>query len=274
MYLSCSCLVCDRKRFPALDETLAKIRELGFAAVDLDLFENWQHVNPSELAAGGEPHVAQVADVVRTSGLRVSSLNCGPSQKLNDPSPQAFEQYQREFAALIALAEAVECANVTLQAGPLMGGRDSAEQRDTMREHVRELAALRGERDITISLEGHANTLIEEPGAALEFMQSVWPDVGYTYDPSHPELQGTPLRDTEALLRYTHHVHVRNASLGKMQDTMTAGTVDIEWVVTALKEVGYNGAITIEYFGGFDADFANTMALRGRLIELGVRRGP
>lgn len=50
MYVSCSCLCCTKARFPGLEATFAKIKELGFAAFDLDVFENWQHVTPSQLA--------------------------------------------------------------------------------------------------------------------------------------------------------------------------------------------------------------------------------
>jgi sugar phosphate isomerase/epimerase len=79
-----------------------------------------------------------------------------------------------------------------------------------------------------------------------------------------------PLRRTEGLLDYTVHVHVRNASLGKMQDTMANGNMDIEWLVSALKAHGYEGALSIEYFRDFDSDFVSTLALQRLLVELGV----
>ncbi|HJN17803.1 MAG TPA: sugar phosphate isomerase/epimerase, partial [Armatimonadota bacterium] len=136
------------------------------------------------------------------------------------------------------------------------------------------LAEMKGGRKITIGLEGHANTLIEKPGPAIELMRGLWPAVGYVYDPSHPELQDVPLADTEPLLEYTCHVHVRNASTGKMQDTMETGTVDFAWVIDALKRAGYDGAVAIEYFSNFDPEFKSVMALRDRLVELGLDAKP
>ena len=44
MYVSCSCLVCAKEDYPTVGQTLAAIRRLGFRAVDLDCFENWQHL--------------------------------------------------------------------------------------------------------------------------------------------------------------------------------------------------------------------------------------
>ena len=220
MYVSCSALCCTQARYPAIEDALAKIKGLGFGAFDLDVFENWQHINPSELA--------------------------------EDP----------------------ECPNITLQPGQVLDGIEPDVQFATMREHLAALADLRGDRTLTIGLEGHAHTLIEKPDAAIAMIESLWPAVGYTYDPSHPELQGIPLPQTEPLLDWTCHVHIRNASLDHMQDTMADGTLDVAWVVDALRRHGYGGAVTIEYFNDFDPDFASVCGLRDRLVELGVAAAP
>lgn len=270
MYVSCSCLACAKEAYPTIQDALAKIAELGFRAFDLDAFENWQHVDPSRLAAGGDDWADRFAASVADSGLAVSSFNCGPSGRLNEADPAAFEQYKAEFRALLALADRVGCPNLTLQPGGVLDGVDRADQLRTMHAHLVELAEIKGNRDLTIGLEGHAHTLVEKPAEALAAMKDLWPAVGYTYDPSHPELQGIPLAATEALLDYTVHVHVRNASLGNMQETMAAGTVDFAWLIAALKDHGYDGALSIEYFSGFDADFTSTRALRERLVALGV----
>jgi sugar phosphate isomerase/epimerase len=273
MYLSCSCLVCAKPEYPTLADALAKIRELGFGAADLDVFENWQHVSPSELAAGGDEAVERVARTVAESGLDVDSMNCGPSRSLGDPAPESFAQYKAEFAALLALAERIGCPNITLQPGPVLADLPAGEQFAVTVDHLRELSAMAGDQDVLVSLEGHAGTIIERPESAVELMERVWPSVGFTYDPSHPVLQDIDLERTRPLLKFTDHVHVRNASSGQMQATMADGTVDFAWLVEALRSVEYFGAVAIEYFDGFDADFTSTLALRDRLRQLGVGEG-
>jgi len=270
MYVSCSCLCCAQARFPTLDATLAKIKGLGFSGFDLDVFENWQHVTPSRLASDVD-YLEEVAASIRASGLTVSSFNCGPSTKLGDPGPEPFEQYRREFAALLDLADRVGCPNITLQPGPVLEAHSLEVQRSAMRSHLEALAEMRADRGLTIGLEGHAHTVVEKPEDAIEMVEALWPAVGYTYDPSHPELQSIPLTETECLFDYTCHVHVRNASFEKMQDTMADGTIGFDWLVATLAAHGYDGALTIEYFNDFDADFTSTLALRDRLVELGVR---
>ena len=273
MYVSCSCLCCDISRYPTVRESLDKIKGLGFAAVDLDVLENWQHVTPSRLASDAS-FMEQVAETVCASGLTVSSFNCGPSTKLGDPSSEAFEQYMKEFAALLELSGRVDCPNITLQPGPVLKDHSPTDQLAAMRDHLVELAAMKGDRALTIGLEGHAHTIIEKPQDALAMIADLWPVVGYTYDPSHPELQGICLKETECLFGYTCHVHVRNASLGNMQDTMADGTVDFEWLVPTLKAHGYDGALSIEYFKDFDPDFVSTQALKSKLVALGVDARP
>jgi sugar phosphate isomerase/epimerase len=135
-------------------------------------------------------------------------------------------------------------------------------------QHLAKLASLNKSRKITLSVEGHQGSLLEKPEDALRMMKSLWPTVGFTYDPSHFVMQGISLEETEPLLDYTMHVHVRNASLGKMQDTMTDGIVDFQWLITALQAHNYDGAVSIEYFSGFDTEFKNTIALRELLYNM------
>ena len=138
MYVSCSNLCCVQARFPEIEDALAKVGELGFGAFDLDVFENWQHINPSGLADDPETWATRLGEAVTAAGLKASSFNCGLSRRLADPEPAAWKQYQREFRALLLLADAVECPNITLQPGPVLDGIDREEQAASMRDHLAE----------------------------------------------------------------------------------------------------------------------------------------
>jgi sugar phosphate isomerase/epimerase len=59
-----------------------------------------------------------------------------------------------------------------------------------------------------------------------------------------------------------------------MQASTDDGVVDFAWLVEALRTSGYDGAVAIEYFNGFDADLEETAALRDRLLALGVDAVP
>ncbi len=137
-----------------------------------------------------------------------------------------------------------------------------------MRDHVAQIGAMAKGREVTVSLEGHQGTVFERPEDALSIIRNCWPGVGYTYDPSHLTMQGISLEESEGLLKYTYHVHVRNAAFDRMQAGMAEGEVDFAWMVPALERAGYRGVLAIEYFMGFDSEFENTLALKALLESL------
>lgn len=273
MYVACSCLACEGSRFPTVESAVEKIRELGFNVFDLDVLEGWQHVNPSDLTENRDECIERLAPLVADGEMIVSSLNCSPGVSLTDPRPEQFQIYKRRFDGVLDLADSMIARNITLQPGSPAGHQNRRQAMDTMRRHLSELADMARYEPLDISVEPHANSIIENPEDALVLAEDLYPDIGITYDPSHFVMQGIPLERTRPLLDYVMHVHVRNASRGNMQDTMEAGTVDFQWLVSQLVAVGYQHAITIEYFGDFDPDFRSVMQLRDRLVELGVGEG-
>jgi sugar phosphate isomerase/epimerase len=270
MYISCSGIGCDGKNYPTIQETIAKLKDVGFRSFDLDAFENWQHVSPSVLAEGDDQWVEAFISTVSETSMNVSSFNCGLSKALCDPEPEAFTQCKKEFMALLDLARAVGCPNLTLQPGERIEGIEDKQMISALKTHLAELAEPAQESGISLGVENHYGSVVENPDVILEVVAPLWPAVGLTYDPSHFVMQDISLPEYEPLLARTTHVHVRNASTGKMQDTMENGTVDFEWLIPALERNGYDGAVTIEYFSAFDKDFTTSLVLRDLLIELGV----
>jgi sugar phosphate isomerase/epimerase len=273
MYVACSCLACDKSRFPTVESAVAKIRELGFNVFDLDVLEGWQHVNASDLTEHRDELIDRFAPLTADETLIVSSLNCSPGPSLTDPDRENFQVYKRRFDAILDLAECLLSLNVTLQPGSPTEHQDQRQAMRALVRHLSELSEMALHEHLDLSVEPHAGSVIEDPEDALAIVEELYPGVGITYDPSHFVMRGIPLEQTRPLLDYVRHVHVRNASRGKMQDSMDSGTVDFEWLIKELAAVGYDDAVTIEYFGDYDPDFRNVCRLRDRLIELGVGEG-
>lgn len=272
MYLACSTLVCRKDDYPEIGEVLRTIRELGFSRVDLAAFENWQNVNPSELAMGLEDWEDELVRTVKAEGLAVCSLNCGMSVQIPEADDRAWSQYRREFEALLALAQRLDCPNLTVQPGK----SDPAEPDDVRLARVVDRLGELGDRaggcGVSLGVEAHQGSLMEDPAVALAAMEQLAGRAGLTYDPSHFVMQDIPLGQTQPLLAHAVHVHVRDAAPGEMQAAFGGGLVDVGWLVPALGSIGYQGAVSIEYFNGFDGTFTSVRALRDRLTSLGVRR--
>lgn len=270
MYQSCSTLVFDPETVSGpLPETLKKIRELGFRSFDLAAIEGWRNVNPSFLLRDGGTWASEFSQLAASLGLTTSSINCRFSAPLNDPTPAAVELCRREFLAVLDLAKTLRCPNLTLQPGIPMPEHTPAALFDALRDHLIELSVLAP--GLTIGVEAHHGSFLENPADTLRLAQAVWPHAGITYDPSHFVMQGIPFSVTEPLLDFAVHVHVRDAALGQMQAAMGKGNVDIAELISALKTKGYRGAVSIEYFSGFDRDLQSTCAIRDLLRDLGIK---
>ncbi len=263
MYISCSsCVMADRD----LAGALARMLELGFRHFDLFALENMGHVWPSRLAADG---AGDLAKVIGDSGMKVSSVNCGFSVSVNDPDPSARGQLEKEHAAILDLAEDIGCPLLTFQTGGYsrqVGRVEAFDRALAGLEHLRNLA---GDRSVRLTFEPHYGAVVEKPADALYMARRLWPDVGITYDPSHFVMQEdieSPA-ESEALLDYTTHVHVRNAAPGKMQTPMDEGVVDFAWLAEALRKRHYAGAVAIEYLEAAEAEAIN---LRDVLAGLGL----
>ncbi len=117
MYLSCSTLVFAKDEYPDIADVVKKIRGMGLGALDLAAMAGWQNVEPSELVKGSEFWMKEFPGVVAEHEMKVSSLNSAPSKQVNDPDPAAREQYDKEYAALLDLANALEESSVMAYKG-------------------------------------------------------------------------------------------------------------------------------------------------------------
>lgn len=266
MFIACSSLECDITEYPDIRNAFLKIRDLGFQYLDLAVFENWQQVRPDILASDGGATAEYIRKSVLEAGLKVCAINTRFTIGLNDPDPASFGKLSMEFLALLALAKKTGCPNITMQPGHIPEDRSIDESIDILENTLAKLLKLSAGSGVTLSLEAHQGTIIEKPEKTLELIGKIWPDAGLTFDPSHYTMQGYSMEETEALLDYTVHVHVRNAALNEMQATMEEGAVDFAALAEALRKRNYKGALSMEYFSGFDKTFESTMELK-RILE-------
>jgi sugar phosphate isomerase/epimerase len=166
------------------------------------------------------------------------------------------------------LARAVGCRSITIQPGSLDTNPVLEESLVLLEQRAPVIGEMARKRGIALGMEGHQGSILENVRTGLALVRKLYPLAGVTYDPSHYVMQGYSLEETKPLLDYAVQVHFRNASRGNMQANMQDGEIDIAQFAGLLKEKNYNGSIAIEYFSGFDADCANTLAIKARLENL------
>ena len=266
MRLSCSTLVCEKKRYPKIEDALRTIAELGFDAADIAAFHGWQGLDPADVRSRPEEWARRIEAALTETGLDVVSINTGMSVGLLDPDSAVFETYTGEFSAMVSLAVEIGCPNITVNPGSTPEGSTADTAVELLYERIRRLSRTASQSSIRLSLEGHQGCVLEDPRAAREFIGRIWPDAGYTIDASHMEMLGYDFREYSDLADVSYHAHVRGASSGNMQATVSGGTLDIAGYFRTLDSRGYDRAVSIEYFNGFDPEFVNTLEI-GRIFR-------
>ena len=137
-----------------------------------------------------------------------------------------------------------------------------------------ELAAFADQQGVDIAIEMHPNMLVYEPHGLLELRAQTNSRIGANVDPSHLYWQGISIPDAIRLLgkrEAIHHVHAKDTKIydaqarekGVLDTTPYTEEADRSWlfrsigyghgeshwkdVVSTLRMVGYEGAISIEH---------------------------
>jgi Sugar phosphate isomerases/epimerases len=227
MKICCSTLLFEISQYPNIEDNLSKIKELGFTLVDLAAFEGWQNISPAQLVKDAG-YFNKTVQKVKATGLEVGSINSGYSFEIITPEEEDFNVYVREFEKIAELAVSINCPNITVQPGNISSSRSTEESMILLERRAPIIAEIARRKGLTLGVEGHQGSILETVENSLSLMKKLYPLVGFTYDPSHFIMQGIALKDTKQLLDYTVHIHVRNASFGRMQQSSAEGDLNID----------------------------------------------
>ncbi|QHW30944.1 sugar phosphate isomerase/epimerase [Paenibacillus rhizovicinus] len=249
----------------ALETALAAVSGLGFSQVDLLAIDGWVHINPSDLVKDWEGGLARLRGLLVQYGLAPLVLNTATGPQLHDRSEQSSRRRTDEIKAIIRLMHEY---GITLAAIQPRNNDSDRPWSDVLKDCVatlREYESLGREAGVTFALELHVNSPFETLEQAKRLTDAM-PEVRLVYDPSHFVMQGIAIRETEWLMDFATHVHLRDASFGCMQTGFGAGGVDFDWVLGTLAARGYTGHFSIEYLeeGGTDWT-ADILMLRDRI---------
>ncbi|MBM7565530.1 sugar phosphate isomerase/epimerase family protein [Paenibacillus sacheonensis] len=249
----------------SLEAALAEVGGLGFSRVDLLAIDGWAHINPSDLARDYEGERDRLTSLLAQYKLQPLALNTGTGPQLHDRSEPSNRRRIEEIQAIIRLMNDYEITLAAIQPRNNDPGRPWSDVLADCVATLREYDALGRAAGITFALELHVNSPFETLEQAKRLVDAM-PQIRLVYDPTHFVMQGIDIRETEWLMDYASHVHLRDASLGRMQTAFGAGGVDFDWVLGTLAARGYAGHFSIEYLeeGGVDWT-ADILALRDRI---------
>ena len=246
-------------RFP-VEEAIDRIASLGFAGVELMADE--PHLWPATTSL---ERIKTIRQRLSDRSLAVSNVNAFMMNAVQDfwhPSwiepDAAFRQLrvQHTIDALnMASQLGVPCLT-TEPGGPLPEGMIREQAMDLFLGGL--LVALEHAEQYGVQLlvEPEPGLLIENADQFLELAKRISsPMFGLNFDVGHFYCVGDPLPETvDRMQRYTRHYHFEDIAATRIHEHLIPGrgAIDFGGLMTAIRETGYQGWLTVELYPYLD----------------------
>ena len=239
--------------FPLLphDKVLALMTLLDLDGIDIGLFENRSHLQPSVMFADVSKHAKRLCDKLKDAGLEAADifLQCDADfvpMASNHPDAEVRDKARRWFVDSLEFSLICGAKHTTGLPGVYFDG----ESKETSYGRACEELAWRLERateyGLVFAVEPHTGSIVPEPASAEKLVKDV-PGLTLTLDYTHFTRIGMPDDEVEPLVRYATHFHARGAAKGFLQTSFRDNTIDYRRILCKMKETKYAGYIGIEY---------------------------
>ena len=246
-------LACADFTFPLLShgDALSLIAMLGVKGVDVGLFEDRSHLQPSREFRNVTRSAKALKKQLSDRGLHAADVFLqvaadGDSYAINQPSAARRKKARDWYQRTLDYCAACDGRHVTISPGVYFKGHG----RDRCFRQACEELAWRVEvtkpYGVLLGVEPHVGSIAPRPKSAIKLVNSV-PGLTFTLDYTHFTRAGIPDREVEPLLAHASHFHVRGGAKGRLQTSFRDNTVDYKRVLQVMAKTGYKGYIGIEY---------------------------
>ena len=246
-------LACADFTFPLLphNDVLCLIAMLGFAGVDVGLFESRSHRWPSREYVHPERSGAQLKAQLADQGLAAADifLQMDPDftpWAINHPDAERRAHARDWFLRTLDYARAAGADHVTTLPGVTFAEESVEAAWGRAAEELAWRVEQAGRHGIIFGVEPHVGSLISAPQGAAALVQAV-PGLTLTVDYTHFIRLGMTDADVEPLLAYASHFHVRGAMPGRLQVAYKDNVINYARVYDVLHVHGYSGWLGVEY---------------------------
>jgi sugar phosphate isomerase/epimerase len=246
-------LACADFTFPLLphDDVLTLIATLGIRGVDIGLFEDRSHLQPSDQLKNVSRAARTLKKKLDARGLKAADVflqvdNDGRSYAINHPQASRRRRARDWFERSLDYAATCGARHISIGPGVFFKEEARTESLARGREELAWRIDCAAPYRIVLGVEPHIGSIAPRPRSALRLVQSV-PGLTYTLDYGHFARVGMPDVQVEPLIAHASHFHVRGARRGAIQATFRDNTIDFARIVKVMKDVGYRGYLALEY---------------------------
>ncbi len=234
-----------------LETVFQTVHALGFQEIDLLMVTGWAHLDLDQLVLHPKEITEWVAGLLHKYELKIGAVNAKYSVRLEDIEPDKVHQRQLEFDAMLRFMDHFGVTHVSVQPTLTDDTEYLARTYDAfLTEMVRQQKYAK-EHGRLLSMETHINSAVCTKKAIAKVLRA-YPDLQFTYDPSHLLYNGESMADTAVMFPNTTLVHLRDAKKDALFVPAGEGLLDVDFILENLKAKGYDGPIVLEYLSDLE----------------------
>jgi len=249
----------------SMSEALLDVANLGFAYADLIAIPAFKQAYPALMAKDPEGQAGELRLGLSRAGLAPATFNANVPP-FPDRTPAACAGREAEWRGLAAVMKSLGVHIASFHPGYLKQGEPWHDLLDVVAKTTAEMLSAASALGVEFVIEAHYDTPVCTPEQVRALLSHI-PNVRFAYDPSHFAMLGLPPRDTLAVLDRASHVHIRDAAPERMHVKCGTGTVDVRWLVSALKERRYSGFVALECLPGTEWSVEEDIRCLKKLLE-------
>jgi len=239
--------------FPLLphDKVIALIALLGFDGIDVGLFENRSHLQPSGVLHQPGKNGKELGNKAADAGLCVADvfLQCDVEfapKAINHPDEKVRREARDYFVKMAEYAVAAGSGHITCLPGVHFQEESFEASCGRAMEELDFRIRVAQEAGLIFGVEPHLGSIIDTPKKAQTLMETM-KGLTATLDYTHFTKIGIPDEEIEILMPYASHFHARGAKKEALQTVLSENVIDYARVVRQMKKTGYTGYVGIEY---------------------------
>lgn len=245
----------------SLADALGMVRRLGFRVTDVGVASD-QQIDQHQAVREPERIGAWIAELAAAEGLTLSELFLpavqvdGEYVLPSQPDRTACQQMLARFERLCRCAAAANCESIMGVPGRPVPDEEPVVTWDRAAATLRAMVEIAGARGVSLHVEPHAGSLIDQPERALRMAAEV-PGLVYTLDYAHFINLGIAQAEVDPLLDHAGHLHAKQARPGSGKVPFHEGTLDVAALAAALRRHDWRGVIAAECMGDPEAELTD-----------------
>src|SRR5438874_1974129 len=245
-------------RFP-FEKAAQRLAAIGYRGIEImaDVPHAWPAFLPEE-------HKQAIRDTLKQHNLAISNINAFMMHAINDsrqkywhpswiePDPHYRQIRIDHTRRALTLAKELGARCITTEPGGPVGGRKWSDCLKLFVEMLKPVVGHAEKEGVLLLVEPEPDLLIETADQYLEFATKIQsPFLGLNFDIGHFYcVKDEPAPTVHKLKEHIRHVHLEDIAATRVHHHMIPGegAIDFGPVLAALKDVGYDGWVTVELY--------------------------